>query len=291
MKTSISNLNGEQQNVLNHLSKNLKTALRPLMIICYGHRSETAFKSSAFLNTGMEKKNSSAFDLVIIVKNNEVLPDSSLYEIAKRNCSPVSDDHIIIFRVEAVLLGLQLKQRFFASIFRKGILVYANKEALHALPNPLPASCFITNSEKERLFMLKRHAQKYLTEVKRGLDKISADPYLMLLQLNESAVYILKYFILANCGLEIREDLRRTFNFSNNISDALVKVFPCNTIEEKLLFHMMDLSFIDEGFCPGSEVIRILCKRITRMLTISERISKIKMADLLPAENEKYLKI
>lgn len=193
--------------------------------------------------------------------------------------------------MEAVLLGLQLKQRFFASIFRKGILMSANKEAVHALPNPLPAACFITNSEKERLFILRRHAKKHLAQVKKGLHDISADPYLMLLQLNESAVYILKYFILANCGLEIRENLKRTFNFSNNISDALLKVFPCDTTEEELLFHMMDLSFIDEGFCPGSEVIRILCKRITKMLAISEGISKIKIAELLPAENEKCLKI
>lgn len=48
MKTSISNLNGEQQNILNHLCENLKRALSPLMIICYGHRSETAFKFRHF---------------------------------------------------------------------------------------------------------------------------------------------------------------------------------------------------------------------------------------------------
>jgi len=285
MKTSISNLNGEQQNLLNHLNKNLKRALRPLMIICYGHRSGTIFKSSSFSKAGIEKKNWSAFDLVVLIDDNEVLPDLALQEIAVRNCRQNADDHVLVFRMREVLTDLERKNRFFASIFRHGILLHANKDALKLIPDRLPSVCFMSKQEKAHLFKLMKHAQQCLTRAEEELKENNADPYLSLLLLNESAIYAVRHFIVAHCGIEIRGELKDTLNFSVNINQQLTDIFPCSTIEEKLLFQIISLSFITEGYRPGPEILPILVNRIGKMISVSQSSSDRKTADLLPVEN------
>ncbi|HEY0174811.1 MAG TPA: hypothetical protein VGC08_00445 [Pedobacter sp.] len=283
MRTSISNLNGDQQNVLNHLSKNLKRAVRPLMIICYGHRSGTTFQSSAFSSSGMVKKNHSAFDIFMVIDDSETLPDSSLLEIARRSCNENLTSNMIMFRMKDVVYGLQHKSRFFACIFRNGILLYGNKNALNMLPHPLPPACFTNNSEKERLQVLLQHAQQCIRRVDQNLQSEYDDPQLNIILLNESAVYAARYFILACWGIEPDGDLRTLLDFSANISNALTEVFPRSSMEELILFHVIGLSFIDEGFCPGPLMIRSLFKRITSMISVSQSCVQRKMAQLLPA--------
>lgn len=286
MRTSVSNLNGTQQNVLNHLSKNLKKALNPLMIICYGHRSGITFKSSVFSNSGMEKKSVSVFDIVIVISDDEVLPDSSLLEIAKRNCGADTADHLMIFRMQQVLNDLADKKRFFSSILRRGILLYAGKDALKALPHPLPPSCFISKKEKGSLVALIRQAQQYLGRVEESLNVGAADQRLMVLLLHESAVAAARCFISAHYGMEMQGTLKKMLDFTVNIDTALAEIFPCDTIEEKILFQVISLSFIDEGYCPGTAIIGILFKRITKMIVVSQSCSQRKVAALLSAENE-----
>lgn len=280
MRATISNLNGEQQNVLNHLSKNLRRALQPLMIICYGHRSSTTFKTSVFLNTGIEKKNSSVFDILIIVSDDEVLPDSSLMEIAKRNSLDNPPERLIVLRMADVLLNLEYKNRFFSAIFRKGILLHANKDALKLIPHPLPPLSSITIHETKRLATFLQYAQECLDRVERDLDSGENDPFLMMLLLNESAVYAGKYFIGAYCGIEMQGEFKKIINFSANINAALTEIFPRNTAEEQLLFHVINLTFIEEGFSAGSAIIRILCKRVAKLIAVSQAYSQKKIAEL-----------
>lgn len=284
MRTSISNLNGEQQNALNHLSKNLKRALRPLMIICYGHRSSVTFQSSAFSNSGLEKKSWSVFDIFILISNDEVLPDSSVLEIARRNCAEGNVDNLVVFRMDTVLSALQRKNRFFSGIFRNGILLHGNKEVIKTLPHPLPPVCFTTHREKEGLYQLFKHAQQCLRKVELDLENGSDDPQLSLIFLNEACVYITRYYIAAHWGIEMQGDLKKLLNFTANISNVLAAFFPCNTIEEAILFHVINLSFIDEGFCPGPVIIQTLFKRISKMLAVSQSGVQKKITQLLPAE-------
>lgn len=283
MKATISNLNGEQQNALNHLSKNFRRALRPLMVICYGHRSSTTFKTSAFLNSGMEKKNSSIFDIMIIVSDDEVLPDGALMEIAKRNSPGNPTDGLIILRMADVLLNLTNRSRFFSAIFRRGIVLYANKDALKMLPSPLPPVSVIGRYEKQRLATFLHYAEECLDNVERDLSACSNDPFLMMLSLNASAIYAGRYFIGAYCGIELQGEFKKIINFSANINTALTDIFPRNTKEEQLLFHVINLTFIDEGFSPGIAMIKVLCKRVARLIAVSKSYSQKKIAELQPA--------
>jgi len=280
MKATISNLNGEQQNALNHLSKRLKVALRPLMIICYGHRSATTYKSSVFQHAGMEKNSSSVFDIMIIVDDDEVLPDSSLMEIAKRNSMGNPPERLIVLRMADVLVNLKHKNRFFSAIFRKGILLYANKDALKLIPHPLPVLNSIGIHEKQRLATFLQYAQECLDKVERDLSSGSSDLFLIMLLLNESAVYAGKYFIGAHCGIELQGDFKKIISFSANINTALTAIFPRNTPEEQLLFHIINLTFIEEGFFPGSALIEVLYKRIVSLIAVSQSHSQKKMAEL-----------
>lgn len=280
MRATISNLNGEQQNVLNHLSKNLRRALHPLMIICYGHRSCTSFKTSVFVNSGIEKKNSSAFDILIIVSDDEILPDSSLLEIAKRNSLDNPPERLIVLRMADVLLNLKYKSRFFSAIFKKGILLHVNKDALQLIPQHLPPLSSIGLYEKARLATFLQYAQECMERVGRDLDAAENDPLLIMLLLNESAVYAGKYFIGVHCGIELQGAFKKIINFSATINTALTDIFPRNTPEEQLLFHVINLTFIEEGFCPGPAIIEILYQRIAKLIAVSQAHTQKKMAEL-----------
>jgi hypothetical protein len=279
MRATISNLNGEQQNVLHHLSKRLKMALNPLMIICYGHQASITFKTSVFLNTGMEKRSSAVFDILIVVSDDEVLPDSSLMEIARRNSMENPTERLIILRMRDVLQNLRYKSRFFAAVFRKGILLHANKEALKLLPSPLPGTGLISKYEKRHLAITLQYAQECLDKARHDSSS-GADPLLVMLLLNESAVYAARYFVGAYCGMELRGDFKKVLNFSVTIDPALAAVFPRNTREEELLFHIINLTFIDEGFFPGPAVLDILFKRISRLIAVCQKYSQKKLAEL-----------
>ena len=280
MRATISNLNGDQQNVLNHLSKNLKRALHPLMIICYGHRSSTTFKTSVFVNSGIEKKNSSVFDILIVVDDDEILPDSALLEIAKRNSLENPPERLIVLRMADVLLNLNYKSRFFSAIFKRGILLHAHKDALKRIPHPLPPVNSIGIYEKTRLDTFLQFAQECLSRVERDLNERENDPLLMMLLLNESAVYAGKYFIGAHCGIELKGAFKKIINFSATINSALTDIFPRNTPEEQLLFHVINLTFIEEGFCPGSAIINVLSKRIAELIAVSQIHTQKKIAEL-----------
>ncbi|SEA81673.1 hypothetical protein [Pedobacter hartonius] len=283
MRTSISNLNGEQQNKLNHLSRDLKRALNPLAIICYGHRAGVSFQSSAFLNSGVRKSNSSVFDIFLMINNDETLPDSVVLEIARRSCAAHTAGNIIVFRMQDVLLNLKNESRFFSSIFRNGILLHGNKNALRLLPAPLPPVCFTSDYEKQALHTLLQYSQQCLLRVEKNLKDGYDDPQLNLILLNESAVFSIRYFIAAYWGTEIQAGLNDLLKFSTNITDDLNGLFPCNTMEELIMFHVINLDLIDEGFCAGDALIRTLFKRVSRLVALSKSCAQRKIAQLLPA--------
>jgi len=280
MRTTISNLNGEQQNILHHLSKRLKRTVQPIMIICYGHRSLTSFRTSVFGNTGIEKTNTAVFDILIVVSDDEVLPDSSLMEIARRNSMDNPPERLIILRMRDVLLNLEQRNRFFAAIFRKGIMLHANKDAIKMLPNPLPASNSIDISENQRLAIFLKYAKECLNKAECDLNSVNNDPFMLMLLLNASAVYAGRYFIGAHCGIELKGDYKKIIDFSATLNTALTELFPRNTREEQLLFYVINLTFIDEGFFPGQAIIEILCKRISSMITVCQSLSQKRIAEL-----------
>lgn len=283
MRTSISNLNGEQQNRLHHLNKALKRALNPLAIICYGHRAQINLQSSAFLNSGTVKTNTSVFDIFLMLSDNEVLPDAIVLEIAKRCFAEDIAGNIIVFRMQEVLQGLQNKSRFFSGIFRKGILLYGNKNAMHTLPSPLPAICFTTYHEKQQLSFLLRHAQEQLLKAERNLKNRMSDIHSNIALLHESAVFSLRYFIAAHWGSDIQGDFKDLLKCTANTGGEFSHVFPCNTTEEVVLLDVMNLSLLDEGFCAGDHMVLTLFKRASKILAVSQRCVQRKIAQLLPA--------
>jgi hypothetical protein len=283
MRTSISNLNGEQQNQLLHLNKAIRKALNPLVILCYGHRASTSFQSTVFLNSGPGKSSSSIFDIFLMIGDDEVLPDSAVLEIARRSSAEHNAGNILIFRMQEVILNLQNKSRFFSSIFRKGILLHGRKNVMNLLPDPLPALCFTNDNEQQRLSSLLQQAQQCLLKVEKNLKNGYDDPQLNIIHLNQSAVYSIRYFIAAYCGAEVQGNLKELLEFTVNITGELKMIFPCNTMEEVILFHIINLDLIDEGFCLGDTIIRTLFKRVSKMIAASQSCAQRKIAQLLPA--------
>jgi len=281
MRTTITNLNGAQQNCLHHLSKGLKRAVSPLMIICYGHRSFTTFKNSAFLEGTLVKNTSMVFDFFLLVEDGEILPDTSLMEIARRNTAVEHVGNILIFRQEEVLTNLRQGNRFFSSILRKGIVLHGNRDLLNKFPQPLPPVCFTSTEEKLKMQNLLKHAQACMNKLEKNAFDGYYDIYVDIMLLNEAAIYAIKYFLLAYCGLEISGNLKRLLSLSVNISNELNEVLPRNTIDEMILFHVVNLDFIDEGFCPGPELIRALRKRIEKLIAVSQRLGQSRIARLL----------
>ncbi|CAM4329064.1 hypothetical protein SAMN06265348_11038 [Pedobacter westerhofensis] len=283
MRTSISNLTGEQQNSLHHLNKALKRALNPLTIICYGHRSSINFQSSAFLNSGTVKTNTSVFDIFLMISDDEALSDATVLEIAKRCFAEDIAGNIIVFRLQEVLSELKNRSRFFSSVFRKGILLFRNKNIMQQLPLPLPSVAFITYHEKQQLSLFLQLAQQGLLRAERDLKNGISSLQATLGLLHESVGFSLRYFIGACCGAEVSGDLKELLKFTLNTGDVLTEVFPCNTDEEVILLDVLNLSLIDQGFSPGEPLLRTLFKRTSKILKLSQRAAQIKIAQLLPA--------
>lgn len=278
MKTSISNLNGEQQNKLHHLNKALKTALNPLAIVCYGHRSQINLHSSAFLNSGTVKTNISVFDIFLMLSDSEVLPDAVVLEIAKRCFKKDIAGNVIIFRLQEVLQGLQNRSRFFSAIFKKGILLYGNKNIMQNLPGHTPAVCPANDQEKQHLSILLRQAQGQLLKAERNLNGCISDLRSIIALLHESAVFSLRYFIVAHWGSDIHGDFKDLLKCTVNTGGEFSRIFPCDTTEEVVLMDIMNLSLLDEGYCPGNHTILTLVKRASKILSVSQRCVQRKIA-------------
>jgi len=193
MSTSISNLNGEQQNGLHHLNKALKRALNPLAVICYGHRAQVNLQSAVCLNSVPVKINTSVFDIFLMISNDEALPDSTVLEIAKRCFSEDIAGNILVFRMREVLLGLLNRSRFFSVIFRKGILLQGNKIVMDALPIPHPSAFVAAYHEKQQLSSLLQRAQQHLLRAEILLKARISDTQLTVIHLHESVIFSLCY--------------------------------------------------------------------------------------------------
>lgn len=283
MRTSMSNLTGEQQNSLHHLAKALKRALNPIAIICYGHQANIDFQYSVFSKSGTVKNSTSVFDIFLMLSDADSLPDPAVLEIAKRCFPEHIAGHVIVFRRSEVLSGLKNGNRFFSCIFRKGVLLYGNKNAMPEFPGNIPSSGVMTYHERQQLSFLLQQARQSLfaaeLNLKTGMDDIQS----AIGSLHECVIFSLRYFIGACWGTELRGDLRDLLTCTSGTDKALARIFPCNTTEEAVLFDVLNLSLIDQGFSPGDRMVQTLFKRASGILAISRRAARRKMAELLPS--------
>jgi len=280
MTSSISHLNGDQQNKLNHLSKNLKNLVKPVAIICYGHRSTTYVQNSVFTNPATSTKKNTVFDIFLIINDHETLTEPTIKEMIKLNCGKNVTEHLLIFRLNEVISGLKDRNRFFLTVFKKGILLSGSNELLKLLPDSLSVPSLITVKEKRELGCLAAFAQRSIEAVKLNLLDDYLNPRECLINLNAAAVSVLRYYIAGICGIGACEDFKSLLEFSTGINDKLKRFFPANTPEEIIFMEIMNLSFIDEGFCPDASIIRTLCKRVATMITVSQSVVEQKFSAL-----------
>jgi hypothetical protein len=278
MRTSISNLNGEQQNRLHHLNKVLKRAIKPSAIICYGHRTQINFQHSAFLKSGDVKTNTSVFDIFLMISDDEPLPDTIVLKIAKR-CFPKDiAGNIIVARMQEVLSGFRKGSRFFAGIFKKGIVLHGNSNVIQVLTGHFPPAGYFAGEEKQLLSSLLQQAQQQLLRAERSLKAGLSDTHTAIAGLHESVIFSLRYFIAAYWGTDLKGDCRTLLKCTANTNIEFSRVFPCNTTEETILLDLINLSLIDKGFCPGEQMLRTLSKRASAILALSQRHVQRKFA-------------
>jgi hypothetical protein len=270
MRTSISNLNGEQQNRLYHLNKVIKRALNPLSIICYGHRSQVNIQHSAFLKSGNLKTNTSVFDIFLMISDEELLPDTIVLKIAKR-CFPKDiAGNIIVARMQEVLQGLKTGSRFFYLLFKKGILLHGNQHLIHTLTAHFPQASIFNHQEKQKLSSMLQQAQQHLIKAERYLKAGFSSTHSTIASLHDAVVFSLRYYINAEWGTDLKTDCRTLLKFTANTSTEFSRVFPSNTKEETLLLDLINLSLIDEGFCPWEQLLMTLFKRASKILALSQ---------------------
>lgn len=282
MKITIDNLNGEQRNELQHLTKELKRSLSPLIIICYGHRTRRSSGSSAFLNVDALKKQSSTFDIFLTIRDDDPSTDIEILQIARQICLNCTGN-VLVFRLKEVKNHLEQKNRFFASIFRKGIILYGKPVMQTTFPQPLPSLVPDRVAEQKEMVTLMKTAKENLQTVKNSLLDECPDPISCLCLLNESATCSIRYLAVASCGVDVIGGFEDLLDFSENITFEISNVFPRNTVDEVIMADLLSLRLMDQGFSVSHERLQAIYQRTAKLNRTTKGFVLRKIWSALPA--------
>lgn len=262
MKNTISNLNGVQQNQLHHLSLSIRRTARPLLIVCYGYRSTATVQSSAFSGTCTVRKCHNEFDFFILIRKEECLSDDALREMILRSAGPGIRLNIIVYRQNRPALQRMKDRYFLKTICRNGIVLYGEPRKLFA--DQELSGQTVKMPETDHLQFL-HTGRKQLREAGKILEKGPADLQYCLLLLNSAAFQAMKQLICTHWGYLPEGNLHTLAGYAATISPLPAALFPCSTIEEKLLYNLLLLNYIDEGFCPAAPLLQVLHQRVSKL--------------------------
>ena len=261
---SISHLTGKEQNDLRHVAKAINASLQPAMMFCYGSRLSQQIRRSCFLQKRRNETATAAYDLLIILDDNDTLQESGAATIAQRVTGNFAATTIIVYRLSYVKQQLMDGNFFFSRIYRSGILLINRNNMFMQLP-----------PQQKKTTALPMFTETY-TDIKKCLDNAkdilavangqwTLQPYTVTLQhIHNAAKEIMKAFIYTGLGYNGNDlTMGMMVQLSANFSTVFCDLFPRNTPEEEHLYLLLTGPDTLTEIQP--ETLLILFKRVQKL--------------------------
>ena len=282
MKNSIAYLPKDKQDDLYHILRLIRTYLpQAEMVILFGSYARNNYVDyDERIEFGIPSIYRSDYDIWLVTNGvTERTVEEKLNRIKKeyrRTSSSRSPIQFIHDNIKKVNSDLSEGRYFYTELKRDGVMLYDSGKFK------------LERRRKLRFDEIKQQAEEYYEDKfgrSKGFLQTSRYTYkdknfqltsFLLHQACENAyVTIRLVFTLKNSKLHNLEEL---FNMVRRYSEDLLKVFPCNTAEEKRLFELVKAAYIEGRYNPKfvvtKEDIDALIPKVELLQDITQRICK-----------------
>jgi uncharacterized protein len=280
MKTSLSHLPPEKQQLLKNITASIVEKVEPEMVILFGSYATGKWVEGEYMEEGRLFEYKSDYDILVITKEGDMRPDYEVQEIAEYRTGLRDIVSVISHDITYINSKLSEGQYFFSDIQKEGILLYDTGNI------PLAQRRELTSAEKSKMaqddFDLWFNSSKFFLEVagfclQKGQLKIAA------FQLHQSAERTYNAVILVFRGYKPKtHNLDKLYRYTKHYSIKLAGVFPQNAKEERDLFILLKKGYVearyDKNYTITEGEVNILVERITRLQTIALKICNEKIA-------------
>ncbi|WP_142683026.1 HEPN domain-containing protein [Chitinophaga polysaccharea] len=285
MLSTFQHLSPQQLAQLAQLVQKIVQATNPDKIICYGSRITTMQDWSCFAQgTGCKEIAHPTYDLLIIPNSNEKRADHELIQIAEQQALPLGCAVTsVVQKLASVNSLLEKGARFFATLYRKGVLVYNGSGAALVTPPNEPDITTVKSRITDYWDKCFGMAQCFLKSASFCIDG----------GWHEQAVFNLHQSVQHTCMALLRvftgfrsntHNLARLLALVQHFSYAPMMVFPCITKEETDLFNTLNKAYSDarynESYMVSVEKATILMERVSDFIAIAERLYQQRLLDL-----------
>jgi hypothetical protein len=136
MKNYISQLNGKEQNAMFCIKKLIANQLNPLIIYCFGCKTNVSIKRSAFIKTQFKEERHFTCDLLIITPDAMVVDEEKREEI-REMIAHFGTVNMVIHPLSFVLRQMNERNLFFSWVHKEGMLLLDRNNSSQLLPTPV----------------------------------------------------------------------------------------------------------------------------------------------------------
>ena len=215
-----------------------------------------------------------AFDLLIITREDERRSDYELQDIIESRCRVVAPVTALVHDISYVNKKLQDRQYFFSTILREGTLLYDARRTPLAEPGT-------PNWEEVRIMAEKDfdrwngQARDFFHSAEFIRSKRSWN--MAAFFLHQAAEQSYQAILLAFMGYKpTTHNLDKLRRYTNRFSVELALLFPPGNTEEEDLFRLLASGYVSarykEEFIITEREVDILIERIRRLLDIAQRV-------------------
>ena len=285
MLTTFPKLPQEQLQQIIQLVKIIAKSVHPNKVICYGHRITIMSDWNCFSEErNQENGVHPTYDLLLIVDEDEKLPEHEIIQAVEQKVSPLDCDvTVVVQSLSAANKALENGNRFISNVYQNGVLIYDRDGDPLSVP-PVKSDLEMLRSKIEsdwnRCFDI---AQCFLKKARYCFDNGWYEQGAF--DLHQSAQHACMAILRAYSGYRsTTHNLSRLLGLIASFSYQPLAVFPCVTKEETNLFNTLNRAYSDarynEKYVVPKETALILLRRVEDLLGIIQQLYEEKRISL-----------
>ena len=284
MKHSFAHLPQNKQDDLEKVASIIRARCADVeMILLFGSYARGDWKEEKDLAPDRKSGHISDYDILVVTKEKSTASDVGLWKRIEQECSAAGlSTHVRIIAADIEGLNIQLAegQYFYTDIKREGCLLFDAGNFTLAEERKL------TSDEKRRVAQdhfdhwfqrANDFFRQYVHAIEDNAFKIGA------FDLHQAAEAAYKTIMLVFKNYNPNEHyLSLLGTMTAKLDRSLANIFPQKTEEDRDLFEKLDSAYIGARYAPDyridKEELEILAPRVKRLLQITEKICREKIA-------------
>lgn len=279
MNISLEHLPVTKRQQVQAITRIVRQAVNPEKIILFGIYS---VPGTGFFGNGSFSAAWVTVDLLVVTRRDEGRSGYELQDILENRCRSCAPVTVLVHDIGYVNDRLAEGHTFFSMIRREAILLYdAGNVALAPSIHPDPEQiCRIAQKDFERWRL---QAWGFFRSAIFNCDQ--KEWKIAVFLLHQSTEYIYQAILLVFTGYKpTTHNLDKLRRYTNRFSIELAFLFPRDTEEEDRLFRLLLQGYVDarynEEYRISEEDVRLLTERVTRLLSIAERVCRNRFISL-----------